>query len=184
MPMIGSMRRRTSRGVALMEALVALVALAIGLLGLVASQARLMADSRGHAHRALAIGLIDDLANRIVLNRDAALGGSYDIAWSATVAAQDCSNASCSPAQKAQSDLNQWVAAVTSALPGGNATVFRSPSDPRQVGIVVAWSANEAGATAAQRNARVTALNTSFASSGSGEACPAAHLCQIVYVQP
>ena len=173
---------RAVRGIALMEALVALVVLALGLMGLVASQVRLMSDSRGNAQRAIALSLIDDISNRILINRDFALRGGYDLAWDGTQAASNCVAAACTPAQQAQSDLNLWLAAVERSLPGASATIFRPASDPRQVGIAISWTANETGGTASERAQRLAQLNA--ATSANGVQCPTGSLCQLGYVQP
>lgn len=176
---------RRQRGVALMEALVALVVLGLGLLGLIAAQTRLVADSRTSAQRAVAVGLIEDLGNRATINRESTLTGGYDMAWGTLPALLvDCRTAPCTAAQQARFDLNMWMAAVQSGLPGGSATVFRSPSDPRQLGIAVSWVAREGGSTAAERSARLALLGTGFSAQSAGVSCPSGNYCQLVYVQP
>jgi len=174
---------RAQAGIALMEALVALVILALGLLGLVAAQTRLAADSRSSSQRAVAVGLIDDLGNRMLINREAALLGSYDMAWGVTPATANCTTANCNATERARFDLNQWVQALESSLPGGTATVFRSATDPRQLGIAVSWAAREGGVTAAEREARLALLSAGFHGT-SNLTCPSGHYCQLAYVQP
>lgn len=175
-----SVRIRLERGMSLIESLVAILVLALGLLGLAGVQARLLADNRANGSRAIAIGLIDDMTNRILLNRQAAMQGSYNIAWSGTTTARDCVTAACTPAQTAQSDLNIWMETVRTRLPGGTATIFQSTSDNRQIGIAIGWDANEGGTSSSDRTSRVNLLNTSV----TGTTCPSNDLCQIAYVQP
>nr|WP_315465095.1 type IV pilus modification protein PilV [uncultured Rhodoferax sp.] len=169
-------------GITLIESLIALLVLALGVLGLAGVQVRLLAESRTATNRAIAIGLIDDMTNRILFNRDAALAGSYVSAWGATVAAQDCSSNNCNSSQLAQSDLNIWRANVANALPGANATVFASANDARQIGIAIAWLVNEG----AGQDSNSTAYNLPFlvTSALSGINCPASSICQVNYVQP
>ena len=69
---------RVSRqhGMSLIESLVALLVLALGIMGLAGVQARMLAENRTTNSRAIAVSLIEDLANRMQLNRDAALSGA------------------------------------------------------------------------------------------------------------
>lgn len=177
-------------GITLIESLIALVVLSLGILGLAGVQARMLVESRTTNHRAVAVGLIDDLSNRMLLNRAAALGNpgaatpvpsAYALAFNASAtAARDCLTASCTGAQLAQSDLNLWRAALARALPGGQASVFLSPNDSRQIGVVVAWTANESAVAA---DATYTnPLNLTAAA--NGVACPLNLICHLVYVQP
>ena len=169
-------------GMTLIESLIAMLVLALGVLGLAGVQVRLLAESRTANNRAVAIGLIDDMTNKILLNRDAAMAGSYTSAWGATVAAQDCVSSTCNSTQLAQSDLNIWRANVANALPGANATIFTSANDVRQIGIAISWIANEGKG----QDGDSTTYNSPFAvtAATSGVACPASSICQVNYVQP
>lgn len=175
-------RKRHQRGLSLIESLVSLLVLALGIMGLAGVQSRLLVESRTANHRATAIGLIDDLTNRILLNRNAAIAGNYTLAWDATKAVQDCVTSQCTGAQLAQSDLNLWRTNVVAALPGGNATIFQSANDSRQIGIAVAWSANESSAA----DADAATYNNPFTvtAANNGVDCPASSICHVVYVQP
>lgn len=172
---------RRQRGLSLIESLVSLLVLALGIMGLAGIQTRLLVETRTSAHRATAIRLIDDLTNRIALNRDAAIAGNYNFTWAAAAsAAQDCVAAQCTGAQMAQSDLNLWRASVATALPaGGAASVFQSANDARQIGIAVAWTANESNAAAAD----ATKYAAPFVIA-AGVTCPTNSICHVVYVQP
>jgi Tfp pilus assembly protein PilV len=155
-------------------------------MGLAGVQARMLVESRTANHRAVAIGFIDDLSNRMLLNRDAAMANNYALAWGASQAAVNCAapaGPSCTGAQLAQSDLNLWRAALVAALPGGNARVFQSPSDARQIGIAVAWSANERR-TDKMPITKLTINPFATNNANSGTNCPANSICHVVYVQP
>lgn len=174
------------RGLSLIESLISLLVLALGVMGLAGVQTRLLVETRTANYRATAIGLIDDLTNKIALNRTASLAGNYNLAWAAAAtAAQGCAAAQCTGAQLAQSDLNQWRASVARLLPGSDASVFFSPNDPRQIGIAVSWAANESS-KAALGSAADVAYNAPFVvtAATSGVTCPANSICHIVYVQP
>jgi type IV pilus assembly protein PilV len=171
----------------LIESLIALLVLALGVMALAGVQTRLLVESRTANSRATAIGVIDDLNNRIALNRSSAIAGNYALAWGATVTAQDCVTSQCTGAQLAQSDLNLWRANVASVLPAGNASVFQSANDPRQIGISVAWAANESSVNTSKfSTADAVKYDNPFKvdAANSGVDCPANSICHIVYVQP
>lgn len=175
--------RSHQRGISLIESLVAIVVLALGIMGLAGVQTRMLVESRSANYRAIAVGLIDDLNNRMLLNRTAALADNYALAWDASAtAARDCVGSVCDGAQMAQSDLNLWRATLAAALPAGSANVFLSSTDPRQIGIAVAWAANEGKAA----DADSITYNRPFAvtANANGVACPAKAICHLVYVQP
>lgn len=114
-----------SRGVSMIEVLVAMVVLAIGMLGTAtlyttALQAKTTAKSRMHA-----VNLANDIADRIRANRTA--GTDYELALttvpSEPAASANCiqstSNAvQCSAAQMAAADLFNWYEQVNQLLPG------------------------------------------------------------------
>jgi type IV pilus assembly protein PilV len=191
---------KKQKGLTLIEALVALVILALGVLGLAGVQTRLLVETRTTNSRALAIGLIDDLSNRMLLNRDAAVGkpisptntalvpSAYTSGWSAapgtaTNPTNCIDNANqCTGTQLAAYDLMAWRRAVAVVFPGGQTTVFNSANDQRQIGIAIAWPENERklGSTADDALAKSQMEITT----ASGITCPATLICHFVYVQP
>ena len=60
------------RGTTMLEVLITIVILAVGLLGLAGLQARLQSSEMEAYQRAQALVLIDDMANRVATNRNAA----------------------------------------------------------------------------------------------------------------
>lgn len=183
----GSQRRTRQRGMSLIESLVALLVLALGVMGLAGVQARMLAENRATNSRAIAIGLIDDLSNRMLSNRGLASTGSYDFAFAAAIpAAVDCAGAVCTTAQRAQSDVNLWRNAVVNMLPQGRAAVFASGLDPMQRGILVAWAANEGRSRVDTGVDPVDAAYTAVFAVPTGEAtnCPVGFRCHFVYVLP
>lgn len=189
-------------GITLIESLVALVVLALGVMGLAGVQTRLLVESRTANSRAVAVGLIDDLTNRMLLNKTTAfpppptvsgyqLAGFQDINTNPT-AAQDCSTNSCTGTQMAQSDINLWRIAVNNAFPSGQVSILQPPvgTNQNQIGIAIAWTENEkamtnsAGAQDAQTALDQTANRNTFAATIGGAACPATFICHVVFVQP
>lgn len=183
--------KKRQSGLSLLESLVALVVLALGIMGLAGVQTRLLVETRTANSRAIAVGLIDDLTNRMALNRLAAIGrplplpavnSLYAFAWDAAIpASQNCITNSCTAAQMAQSDMFLWLTAVNAALPGAQATVFQlapANGDPRQLGIAIGWPLNERQADATYN----APFNVTTATNAGN--CPATLICHLVYVQP
>jgi type IV pilus assembly protein PilV len=113
---------RRSRGFSLVEALVALLVLSIGLLGIAGLFVESVRNSRTALLRTQAINLVSDMADRIRANAGA--GDAYDIDnYGGEPAERDCAPTpdaagdSCTGATLAEDDLARWVAAVRAALP-------------------------------------------------------------------
>lgn len=182
--------RDRQRGMSLVESLVALLVLALGIMGLAGVQTRLLTETRTTNSRAIAVELIADLTNRMMLNRDhALLAAGYNLAWGAIPAAVDCATLVCTNIQVAQSDLSAWRQSVARLLPGGDARVFQliAPMDPRQIGVMIAWRANEGKSLSDTGASPVDAAYTApfvINSGVPGETCPPGSLCHLVYVQP
>jgi type IV pilus assembly protein PilV len=111
--------RRTHRGVTLVEVLVTLVILTVGLLGLVALQARVQVLQAEAYQRAQALMLLRDMASRIANNRNDAeeyVTGAEDPLGVGAA----CPGAG---ASRRESDQAEWCAALQGAsetLGGGN----------------------------------------------------------------
>lgn len=110
-------RSRTQAGVTLVEVLVTMVILAIGLLGLVALQARVQILQAEAYQRAQALMLLKDMAGRISNNRNNA--DDYLIAPGASIGAPipadedlDCPEPA---ADRATTDLAEWCTALAGA---------------------------------------------------------------------
>jgi type IV pilus assembly protein PilV len=140
-------------GVSLVEALVALLVLSIGMLGIAGLFVESVRDSRSALLRTQAVNLVSDMAERIRANataRDAyalAVGAAPAVGSCAASAVNDGTN--CTPDELAQDDLARWVAAVRAALPPSGAgpalTEVRyvapaGPDAPERYVIRVAWT--------------------------------------------
>jgi type IV pilus assembly protein PilV len=175
---------RHQRGASLIESLVALLILALGVLGLAGLQAGTLAQARNTNARSAAVQMANDLTERMQMNP--AMGQA---AWASTASlylthwgelrepAPDCHNRPCTGAELAQHDISQWKRSWQTALPGADARVFRSRTDPRQLGVMLAWS--DAGKTRfSQPDMPITEEDLSEAE------CPAGFTCHLVYVRP
>jgi type IV pilus modification protein PilV len=125
-------------GIALLEALVTLVVLAFGVLGLLWMHQQALVQQRQQLMRTMATGIADDLAERIRVN--APQRALYAKAWgNATTTASDCIATACTRQELATWDKQQLQQILQSQLPDGDAAVFALKDMPNWWGIVIAW---------------------------------------------
>jgi type IV pilus assembly protein PilV len=144
-----------SRGMSLVEVLVALVVLSVGMLGVAVLFVQSVAGSRTALLRTQAVNLASDMADRIRANANA--GAAYDLStYSSAPASHDCAPTNnntpqnCTMAQLAEDDLARWLDFVQQVLPApgpdaqpGNVQYI--PPDPavsnspERYRITVAW---------------------------------------------
>jgi len=99
-------------GFTLIEVLIAVIVLAIGLLGLASLQSQSLQFNFSAYQRSQANILAYDIIDRVRANRTASMAGSYNLALGAgPVSATDCQNAgaNCTAGDMANFDLTQWV---------------------------------------------------------------------------
>jgi type IV pilus assembly protein PilV len=130
-------------GMALLEALVALLVLTFGVLGLLWLQQQALLQQRQQLMRAVAAGIGDDLAERMRLN--APQRGRYAKAWgNSQGASSDCTTTACSRQDLAAWDLQELQQTLQTQLPEGDVMVFALAEMSGWWGISVAWrDANE-----------------------------------------
>ena len=118
---------RAARGFTLVEALVALVCLSIGLLGVAAMQMTGLQSNLSSSWRSQATYLSYDIIDRIRANRDQR--ATYIIGLGAAPAG----------ASVKDKDLAGWKANLAATLPAGNGTVAIDPAND-EVTVTVQWS--------------------------------------------
>lgn len=194
-------------GVSLIEALVALVILAFGVLGMVGVQLRGMVDSQNSSQITLATQLANDLFERIKTNPNAYLNfnttfnaanplaaaqwnwlGDYALAWTSDDPADStaCSTAYCNAAARATWDLVQWRKTRATRMPGSGSQVLISPNDPRQIIVIIGWPRKNMR-NAANDGLVATPYTASIPNATMPSACDAAtgtHDCHVIYGQP
>jgi type IV pilus assembly protein PilV len=140
--------RRALHGFTIVEALVALVVLAVGMLGIASLYVTTLRASGSATSRMQAINLANDLGARIRANRTA--GAAYGGAAAATADTCTGTGVTCTPAQMAAHDLEAWQRAIQAALPGAPVGVVNvdTTTTPPTYQIRVSWV--EAGETVAQ----------------------------------
>jgi type IV pilus assembly protein PilV len=102
-------------GFTLIEVLIAMLVLAVGLLGLAGLQATSLSNAQSAYNRSQSTQLAYLLADNMRAN----VAGVAAYTGSAAQIANCLTTVGCTPAQMAQNDLYQWNLAVTTALPGG-----------------------------------------------------------------
>lgn len=128
----------TSRGFTLVEALVTLLVLSIGLLGVAALQLASLRSNHSASTRSQATFLAYEIVDRMRANRTAACGGAYDIAVGAVPGAGTV----------ALDDLSAWKQNLTNALGDGDGSVTRVINGPEVCNqvftITVQWDDSRA----------------------------------------
>ncbi|WP_284334779.1 type IV pilus modification protein PilV [Comamonas sp. NoAH] len=182
------------RGITLLESLIAILVMALGILGILGAQMRTLSNTQTSFHRAQAIRLIEDLSERLMTTPNALRNAdTYKSPWEAAPKdgkekneeeIADCYTQACDNTELAQFDISQWKAKVANTLPSGNASIFFADDETidtnrRQLGVMVSWRENESSTT----NDYLNPLNTSKGS-GDGEekTCPANQTCHLQFI--
>lgn len=187
------------RGFALLESLIAIVVMALGILGILGLQMRTLTNTQTSLYRAQAIRLTEDLNERLMANPNAFLStNDYLTGWENTPTSQvDCNTAACGHTELAGFDIEQWKAQVRNTLPNGDASVFYTEDEVladnrRQLGVMISWRKNEIiddKSTDEKSNDEESGdakdyLDPLNASTGSGKAvsCPANQTCHLQFI--
>lgn len=133
-------RRRTEGGFSLVEALVALVVLAVGLLGIAALYLDSLRAGRTALLRSQAVTIAADIADRIRSNRNAVL--EYEVALGETAdVVPECENdTGCSAVDLAATDITRWKETLELALPEGDGSIDVTAGNPNIYDIRVEWA--------------------------------------------
>lgn len=108
---------RKQSGITMIEALVALVILSVGMLGIAGLYVSGVKAGRSALLRTQAVNLASDMADRIRANRRAT--DAYDMeTYGGEPEDQGCINDACTADELAEDDLFRWKAAVEATLPG------------------------------------------------------------------
>ena len=138
------LNRKPQSGFTMVEVLVALVVLAIGLLGIAALYLNSLQAGRTAVYRTEAINLAADLADRIRMNRtaQAAYGTSFT---DVEVPVGTCvSTGGCSDVDRASTDQFNWKAEIAEQLPNGEGQVVVTlpvaAGEPASYVVTIRWS--------------------------------------------
>ena len=141
-------------GFSMIEVLIALVILAVGILGVAGLQGSALRNTYSAQLRTQATSIAQDMVERIRTNRDFALANAenyrVDLGSAASEAATDCTTTICTETQLADFDRNRWLADVNS-LPTGKGSVAIDPVS-RVVTVTVMWDNDRTGASGTDCN--------------------------------
>jgi type IV pilus assembly protein PilV len=180
-------KKNMQSGFSLIEALVSIVILALGILGILGVQMRTLADTQTGVRRAQAIRLIENLSERIKVNPNPlspAVFTTYRVSTPGPMAAPPACTTACTPTQLAQHDIATWKSQVINTLPAGDAVVFFADDETdannrRQLGVMISWQQKEKETSATYTAPFVTASTGSI----SNVSCPANKICHLQYIQ-
>jgi type IV pilus assembly protein PilV len=109
---------RKERGFTLLEALISILVISFGLLGLAGALTLSMQNNASSALRTKAIALAYDMGDRMRANTGGYGNGGYSN-LTGTPSNPGCIATGCTPAQVAQYDFWAWRQDLTAQLPGG-----------------------------------------------------------------
>lgn len=107
-------------GFTLIEVLIAMLVLAVGLLGLAGLQATSLKNNQSAYNRSQATQLAYDLADRMRAN---VAGKTTYTTGTATATAACLTTAGCTKEAMAENDLKEWNDAITATLPSGAGSI-------------------------------------------------------------
>ena len=132
------MNAKNQSGFTLIEVLIALIVLAVGLLGMASLTVHSMQSNQGAYMRSQASVLAYDIAERMRSNHEGAITTST---YTATSASQPTCTNGCTPSQQAQLDVHQWRTALQSSMPGATAAITRTANgDLMEYQITISWT--------------------------------------------
>ena len=131
-------RRRSSAGFSLVEAMVSLIVISVGMIGIAALYGQGLSAGRTALSRTIAVNLASTMAENIRVNR---LGQA---AYAGAGADNNCDPSAgggvdCTPAQMAAHDVFLWNADVAAQLPNGVGAVTFVDGTPPNYTITVTW---------------------------------------------
>lgn len=131
---------KRAAGFSLIEVLVAMLLLAIGVLGAASMQLQALKYNQTAGARTQASFLAYSILDCMRANRVAAVGGDYNIGLEQSLGAPE------GVEPLAKQDLRTWVAAVKQQLPEGEGSVAHTKTgNAEMVTIVLRWSESRVG---------------------------------------
>jgi type IV pilus assembly protein PilV len=136
--------KRWESGFSMVEVMVALVVLAIGLLGIAALYLNSLQSGRTAIYRTQAITLAADLADRVRMNRTAQAAYATLFADAEVPVAACDTIGGCTDGDLASTDLANWKAEIAQQLPNGEGQVaVTAPAgagEPATYVVTVRWA--------------------------------------------
>ena len=129
-----SHKHRKQAGLSLIEILVAIIIISFGLLGVAALQVTGLKNNQSAFNRSTANVLAYDMLDRMRANKGALIAGSYN-----TGAFWDyATNAPPSTSTMKDSDLNDWLLAISKRLPSGKGKI-EAAANASVLRVTIQW---------------------------------------------
>lgn len=123
-------------GFTLLEILVAMLVMAIGLLGLAGLMTSSMRNNLSASHRTQATWMAYDIVDRMRANRASAVTGGYVTAMGA---AANCAPAATSVTATPAQDIAAWKNQLACALPAGNGSIAVD-TNTKVATVLIQWN--------------------------------------------
>ena len=134
-------KQKIQQGVTLIEAMIALLVISVGLLGIASLQITAMNQNASALNHSQAVWIAYNMSDRIRAN--ISQFNTYDGADTTASTPQDCVTNTCSNAQMVNADIADWATMVGN-LPGGRG-VIGSNADGLLINVM--WDDDGTGAT-------------------------------------
>lgn len=134
----------SSKGFTLIEVLIAVVILAIGLLGMATLMMTSLQSSQSAYLRSQASLLAYDITERMRANHTQAITtNDYTLSKNASATSDPgCKAAGCNVSQQAQQDLHDWRDYLSTSIPNATATISRA--NQNEYTINISWEESSA----------------------------------------
>ncbi len=149
-------RTSPQSGFSLIEAMVSLVVVSVGMIGIAALYGQGLSAGRTALYRTQAVNLAADMADRIRSNRQG--GANYNGGAGADNKCDPGGGVNCTPPQMAAHDLWVWTRQVAQQLPNGVGVVAYTATVPPTFTIRIDWQDTGMGAVNYQATIRVPTL--------------------------
>ncbi|KGM57619.1 hypothetical protein N799_06105 [Lysobacter arseniciresistens ZS79] len=126
-------RRARQTGTSLLEVLIAVLILAVGMLGMAALQAVTLKNSNSSTARSQAVMQTYSLFDRMRLDRATAMAGGYNVGWTCAAAADNPDSADDDAVD--YSVFNGWLANLQDELGPGTCGRIQCAADACTVGV-------------------------------------------------
>ena len=136
--------RDKQRGVSLIEALVAVLIIALGILGVAGLQMKSMRGLQSSDFNSSAALLVNDMGERMRSN--SAQASQYVHNKEPTGNARDCSAKNCNATQYAKYDVDEWWDLLESQLPSGQGRVLNDGNNTYTIRVY--WDDDRNGSSA------------------------------------
>lgn len=146
---------RKQNGFSMLEALVTLLIVSLGLLGIAGIIANSLKVNQGAQIRSQASWLANDIIDRMRANRAGALAGSYATAMGTAAACATAVPTGTVPVQ----DIAAWKNQLACALPAGNGSIAVN-TGTRAATIVIQWNDSRGTTDSADQTTKTFTVDT------------------------